>query len=846
MKRAFGLRWVLIDGSAREREPSLRVGINPLEHRVSSAAIASDYAFGQCVVHASARQLLIDGKAAKLGARAFDVLLALIARRDRTVTKNELLDIVWPGLVVEENNLQVHIWTLRKLLGPQAISTIPGRGYRFTALLVSDAADADVASPVSLPTSTSVSQFTEIAATLFGRDHDLIALPQSVTAHRLVTLIGSGGIGKTSMAKAVAHSLKPAFANGTWLVDLAALDVGEKLVPMIAQSLNVTLGAGASTDALAKALQQQHLLIVLDNCEHLLLPVATLAAQLLAAAPRLHVLATSQEPLKLSGEHLYRVGALALPAEATLDRARHSGAVRLFEERARQADTRFALTEGNIEAVVDICTQLDGVALAIELAAARVALLGVHGVRDRLGQRLNLLGSPSRALSERHRTLRAALQWSHALLSVEQKMVFGRLGIMAGRFSLEAAQAVAADDAIDAWAVLDHLGALVEKSLVAAESDARGEMSYRMLETMRHFALERITESGEEAATRERHLAFFLALAERAEVPLSGPQQGVWLDRLSVDRDNLLAALAQCEHTHDGAERGLRLTVTLERFWLSRGMMAQGHLACVAALALPDAELHKKLSCQALLLSGHMLSYRGLDAEAITQFQKSVVLARSGGFKALLVRALARTGYGYLSLHDLKAARDHLEEAFALGARATNQPRHINIAANSLAELERLEGNIDAARTLYEGELRTLREAGDRLGTMITLNNLAMVAVLQEDHARARPMLLESLAISDELGSRRGRLVVMEVCAGLAASMELWPLTPRFDGAADIHTVQMGRRRDLPDVAFLAPLVERAKAAMGQAEFDAALAAGRALSYGDAVVEMTKWLRTAG
>ncbi len=816
---------------------------------MNDAAVRSDFTFGAHSVDRAARLLRVDGQAAKLGARAFDVLLALIDRRDRTVTKNELLDVVWPGLVVEENNLQVHIWTLRKLLGPQAISTIPGRGYRFTVLL---AADADAVKNAPLPVSAPVSQPVEIAATLFGRADDLIALSKAVTAHRLVTLVGTSGIGKTVLAKATAAAMKLRFADGTLIVDLAALDDDAQLAPAIARALNVTLGAGASADALTIALQRQRLLIVLDNCEHLLMSVATLAALLLAAAPQLHLLATSQEPLKLPSEHVYRVGTLALPAEvalatlATLDQARHSGAVRLFEERARQADMRFTLTDANIEAVVDICTQLDGVALAIELAAARVALLGVHGVRDRLGQRLSLLSSSSRALSERHRTLRAALQWSHALLSVEQKIVFRRLGVMSGRFSLAAAQKVASDDTIDAWATLDHLGALVEKSLVAAEADSRGDMSYRMLKTMRHFALECSAESGDEAATRERHLAFFLTLAEQAEAPLAGPQQGAWLDRLSVDRDNFLAALAWCEHAVNGAERGLRITVALERFWLSRGMMAQGHLACVAALALPDADQHAKLCCQARLLSGHMLSYRGLDVEAITQFQQSVALARSGGFTVLLTRALSRLGYAYLSRNELKTARTYLEEANVVAAQATAQSGRTNIAANMLAELERLEGNVDAARALYEGELRTLRAEGDRLSTMISLNNLSMVAVVQRDHSRARAMLLESLAISDELGSRRGRLVVMEVCAGLAASLELWLLTPQFDGAADIHTVQMGRRRDLPDVAFLAPLIERAKSALGVTEYDAALKAGRALSYDQAVAEMTQWLRSLG
>ncbi len=450
--------------------------------------------------------------------------------------------------------------------------------------------------------------------TLFGREHDLIALPPTVLSNRLVSIVGAGGIGKTSLAKAMTAQLQSAFTDGAWLVDLAAVEHGAQLAPAIARTLNVTLGAGASADALANALQPQHLLIVLDNCEHLLLPVATLVTLLLAAAPKLHLLTTSQEPLKLPDEHWYRIGALALPTDAMralptqamLEQARHTGSVRLFEARARQADARFLLNEHNIEAVINVCTQLDGIALAIELAAARVALFGVHGVRDRLGQRLSLLSDSSTTPNVRHQTLRAALQWSHALLSVEQKMVFGRLGVMAGRFSLDAAQQVAADETVDEWAVLDHLGALVDKSLVAAEPDTRGEMSYRMLETMRHFALERLNVSGEEAATRERHLMFFLALAEHAEAPLAGPQQGVWLDQLSIDRDNLLAALSWCAHAADGVGRALRITVALERFWLSRGMMAQGQLACVAALALPGADRHAKLCAQALLLSGHM------------------------------------------------------------------------------------------------------------------------------------------------------------------------------------------------------------------------------------------------
>jgi predicted ATPase/DNA-binding winged helix-turn-helix (wHTH) protein len=796
----------------------------------------TEFVFGASRVDRVARQLCVNGAAVKLGARAFDVLLALIDRRDRVVSKNELLDVVWPGLVVEENNLQVHIWTLRKLLGPLAIATIPGRGYRFTAALDEPSDDALTARAEPPPQVEPVSR-------LFGRDADLMALPQAVIAHRLVTVIGSGGIGKTVLAKAVASQLKPSFADGVWLVDLAAIDATQPLAPLVARALNVTLGGGDSIDALVAVMQRQRLLIVLDNCEHLLLAVATLAADLLARVPQLHLLATSQEPLRLPGEHLYRPGALSLPTDATLDRALLAAAVRLFEARAQQADAHFTLNAANIEAVVDICTQLDGVALAIELAAARVALLGVHGVRDRLGQRLSVLTSSTPAHSERHKTLRAALLWSHALLSVEQKLVFERLGVMAGQFSLAAAQRVATDAAIDEWAVLDHLGALVEKSLVVAHSDAGGSMSYRMLETMRHFALELLAASGEEALIREQHLAYVLDLAEQARGPLAGPQQGAWLERLTVDRDNLVAALAWCERSENGAETALRITVALERFWLSRGMLAQGHSACVAALALPGAAQFAKLCGEALLLSGRMLSYRGLDDESIVQLQKSVAVARAGGFYALLAAALSRLGYSLLNRNQLLLARQHLEEAAALDSKTDPATGHINIANSALAELERLEGNIDAARTLYESELRVTRATGDRLSTMIELNNLSMIAVVQRELGRATEMLLESLAISDELGSRRGRLVVMEVCAGLAAALEQWPRTPRFEGASDTHTTEMGRRRDLPDAAFLAPLLARAQAALGETAFNAELAAGRTLSYDQAVAEMTQWLR---
>lgn len=807
-------------------------------------ASGATYTFGNYVVLRETRQLLVEASPARLSARAFDVLIALIERRDRVVSKSELLDVVWPGLVVEENNLQVHIWALRKLLGPLAISTIPGRGYRFTAALTSDVETAQDVAVALQPSASASNDSAGVMSALFGRANDLIALPQWLSANQLVTIIGSGGIGKTTLAKAVAANLKTGFADGVWVVDLSALTEGPQLAPAIARALNVTLGGGCAANALAQSLATRHLLVVLDNCEHLLPAVAALAADLMSAAPRLRLLATSQEPLKLPGEQLYRLGALALPEQHTLEEAQQAGAVCLFVERARQADLRFALTDDNVAVVVDICTQLDGVALAIELAAARVALLGVNGVRDRLGQRLSLL-SGSRitpGLTARHQTLRAALQWSHGLLSPEQQIVFRRLGVMMGRFSLDAAQQVASDNVIDEWAVLDHLGALVEKSLVAAEPDQRGEMSYRLLETMRHFALEQIGQSGEESATRERHLAFCLDLAERAKTPLRGPQQALWQARLDRDHDNLLAAHAWCDHAANGTERGLKLVALLKRFWPNRGMVTQGLQACLVAIARPDAEQFPQLLSEALATAGYLCACRGLDVEASEHFQKSLGIARAGGYDDLLTLVLAQLGTVYMNLGERAHSRRCLEEALVVARGMDDPSEPTEFATSALADLEQLEGNIDAARVLFEACLRGRRARGDRVNTMVGLTCLSMIAVTQNQPQHAHGMLLESLMIANEIESKRWRLVAMEISAGLAATLNQWPLVPRFDAAAEAQTAQMGRRRDAQDVAFLTPWVERAKAALGPERYAAAVAAGRALSYEDAVAEMTVWL----
>ena len=459
------------------------------------------------------RQLIVDGIAASLGARAFDVLLTLIDRQGQLVSKHELLDAVWPGLVVEENNLVVQVGTLRKLLGAEVIATIPGRGYRFTALADAHAAatsSVDAAGAAARPSLRS--NLPELLPALIGRDDDLAALGALLDAHRLITIVGPGGMGKTRLAERLLHQRQGDYEQGVAWVELAGLSDPKLLAITIAGALGLQVGSGNPIEGLVAALRPLSMVLALDNAEHLIDEVAIIAQALHDGAPQLRLLVTGQVPLKLSAERVYRLGALAVPeADVPLDEARGYGAVALFVERARAADRHFELTAGNLASVIQVCAQLDGLALALELAAARVPMLGVLALAAALDERLHLLTQGRRGAPQRQRTLRAALEWSHGLLNAAEATVFRRLGVFAGGFSLDMARQVVVDEMamaadatpLDAWAVVDALGSLIDRSFVSADTGALSR--YRLLESARSFALERLAAAGETASTLRRH-----------------------------------------------------------------------------------------------------------------------------------------------------------------------------------------------------------------------------------------------------------------------------------------------------------------------------------------------------
>ena len=542
--------------------------------------------FGRFDLHPASRSLLQDAQPVALGARAFDVLAALVERHDRVVSKNELLDIVWPGLVVEENNLQVQISALRKLLGPQAIATIPGRGYRFVLPLADDGSgSAGVAAPATAPAQPRAGEprppaasppgnLPQIVPPLFGRDEALRALRALVGREALVTLLGAAGMGKTALARAVAHALRGEFRDGVWWVDLAPLtDPGD--VPLaVAAALRLALeGSGTAQEQLLGALGGQSALLVLDNCEHVVDAAAVLAAAILERAGSVRLLVTSQELLHIPGEQIFKLEPLAVPAVDGSAQVAEFGALQLFAERARAVEPRFTLDAGNAEAVADICRRLDGMPLAIELAAARVRLLGVQRLRDGLGERFRLLTGGARTAPRRHQTLRAAIDWSHAMLAADEQAVFRRLGVFVGGFTLELAQQVASDEHIDPWAVLDGLSALVDKSLVVA--DAGEPVRYRLLETTRAYALEKLADAHETPLLIERHARAVCDLfvrtwnarqGERVTLSLAASRQ-----LLEPELDNARAAFTWAAAAEGDTATAIVLAAAVARLLFTRG-----------------------------------------------------------------------------------------------------------------------------------------------------------------------------------------------------------------------------------------------------------------------------------
>jgi predicted ATPase/DNA-binding winged helix-turn-helix (wHTH) protein len=559
---------------------------------------STSVAFGRFRVLLHRRELLADGKPVKLGGRAFDVLMALIEEPGAVLSNDALMARVWPDRIVEGNNLHAQISALRAAFGPERnlIRTVPGRGYQFNGeirgLPAAAKARADTAAIASGPRpSGPQTNLPAPVSELIGRDEEIAEILNLATARRLVTLTGTGGIGKTRLALALARELLPHFADGAWLAELSALaDPG--LVPAtVAAAVGLDLGGGEpSAQRVAHALTSRRLLLVVDNCEHVIGAAAEMVEAVLRTGFAVQIIATSREPLRVEGEWVYPVPPLEVPAEhaeADDDPLRY-GAVGLFIERARAAEPRFAPDRRIMTTIAAICRRLDGMPLAIELAAARAATLGIEELAARLDDRFHLLTGGRRTALPRHQTLRATLDWSYELLPEAERVILRRLGVFAGYFSLEAAGAVVASDELKPSEVVDGLSSLVAKSLVSSAAEG-SPVRYRLLETTRAYALEKLVERGEHEPLARRHARYYGELFAPAEAESEARSQAEWLTLYGRDIDNVRAGLDWAFSPSGDRQIGVALTIAAVPLWVQLSLLDECRERVQRALQTLDA-----------------------------------------------------------------------------------------------------------------------------------------------------------------------------------------------------------------------------------------------------------------
>ncbi|MDP1534254.1 MAG: winged helix-turn-helix domain-containing protein, partial [Rubrivivax sp.] len=612
--------------------------------------------FGRFELRIQERLLLDDGQPRPLGARALDVLIALVEGGGALVSKEQLLQRAWPGLVVEEANVHVQVSHLRKLLGPRAIATVAPLGYRFA--MPGDFAPGQL-TPNNLPAERT---------RFIGREAPLDDAAQRLGQARLLTLAGIGGSGKTRLALRLAAELQARFPDGVWFVDLAALEDGAQVALALARALGLAQAVDTRTlDLLAARVHGSTMLVVLDNCEHLLDAVAELVSTLLAAAAELRVLATSREALGLAGENVMPVRPLSLPPSGAAPCAvARAEAVRLFVERACEALPGFTADGESLATAAAICRRVDGIPLAIELAAAQLRVLGAAQILGLLEERFQLLVGSRRSLP-RQQTLAAVVRWSWDRLEQFEQRLLCALAICSGGCDLAAAAALHGGAAAPV-ALVEGLGRLAALTLLQVErpkvADAGQDSTrYTMLETVRQFVLEQLHGSGQAAPLRDRHRDHFLALAEAEERHLMQTQDpGRVIEHLDAERDNLLQALAWCRQVGDSRSE-LRLIVALRHYWGARGLLPLGHELSLAALARAPGSPPSLEHCGALAAAVQLAQWMGRHEESQGLVEQQLAQARALGDDEWLGAGLHLQGELQCARGELEAATSSLRDA---------------------------------------------------------------------------------------------------------------------------------------------------------------------------------------
>ena len=699
-------------------------------------SITEEVRFGPFRLARKGRTLATEAGPVALSSRAFDVLATLIEAGGSIVSKDELMRRVWPNVIVEENNLHVQIAGARRALGSHQnyIVTVPGRGYCFAGEVESPLTPLPDATQDKAPAVAASERLAMPAETapLIGREAELAELQHILSRNRLVTVTGPGGIGKTRLAVALGNAVADKFPGGARLIDLSPLADASLVEAAAAAALGIRLtGEATPIERFCAALGREPALLIFDNCEHLLGGVAALVAELLRRCEAVSVLATSQEPLRIAAETTYRLEPLTVPQSPATDvRALEQfGAVALFVSRVEAVDRRFALRPENGAAVAEICQRLDGIPLALEMAAARVPALGIEGVRLRLGERLRMLTTGARNAATRHRTLRDTVAWSYELLDAQDQAVFRRLGVFAGGFSAAAVQAtttaaaVHANNDADEWTTLDALSRLIDKSLVVV--DPGEPPRYRLLETLRLFAVEQLAAHGEQAALLRRHAEYFEGFFASAYDEWEDTGDAVWLARNGVEVDNLRAALDWALQDPGAANLAISLAGSAGRLWDRVAPLAEGRRALERAEALltPDtppaiaARLHRQIG---------ILWLASDRPRALAALLRAEALYRRLDDQANLGAVLTLVGPVHSFLGASAEARRTLHEARTILEVSGRRKSLFNVM-NNLGALAWVDGDMTAARELFTQALQIARRWSERDGEVMALMNLAEI-----------------------------------------------------------------------------------------------------------------------
>jgi predicted ATPase/class 3 adenylate cyclase/DNA-binding CsgD family transcriptional regulator len=710
-------------------------------------------------------------------------------------------------------------------------------------------------------------------ASFIGRGRELAEVRALVESSRLVTLTGAGGCGKTRLGLQVAAELLDGSGDGVWLAELAAVGDQDAVAPAIAGALGIAGQAGRpAAEALLDALAPQDILIVLDNCEHLIDACAKIAELIVRRCPRVHLLATSREPLGIGGETVYRVPSLSLPGpDDNGSPAAESDAVALFIDRARTQGVSLAGDEQTSALVVSVCRRLDGMPLAIELAAARLRSLSLTSLHDRLDQRFRLLTGGSRTALERQQTLRATVDWSYSLLTGAERVLLRRLSVFPESFDLDAAEAVCGFGDLDALDVAGLLGSLADKSLAGAEP-AGGTLRYRLLETIRQFAAERLAEAGQDeaAAAAAAHGARFLSVAEAAAPHLTGPDQGRWLARLDAEQANLRRAAEHAAGHPEGTARVLRFGVALRRYWMARHRDQEARALLIPALQRPDARADPRLFGAALVTAVFTTRAAAGAGTSRRLGDQAVEFARQLGDERLLVESLAASCEAYFFIGEPQAGRP-------LGQEAVEHARQLGddvLLGESLMEYLLCSDLIDPAdyRQLFAEAIACTRRSGDQLVSGILYNdagvealhdgdipaararldaaaqamqaigedsrilslNLGWVLRQEGDPAAARSMFGAALRTARRNGDHAGLAYASLGLACLAADRGGWHQAGQLHGVAQAFLDRAGEPWEELEARYRREGLDDVRASLGDEQTDLAYAEGMALSVDEA------------